>query len=381
MGSESEDVVSGAGAHERANADGPNVVPPEEPVADAPDRPDAGDDEPGRPSRGLRPLLAVVPVLVLVVVMWAVQLPYFVQAPGQAQEVEPLIHVSGHATYQSVGHLVLTDVDLLYRPNVFAAAAAAVRPTEQLVPTDEILEPGQTTQQYITQGFTDMSTSKIDATVVALGKVANYPKNHGDGALIESVLSGTPAAGKLYPGDLVIAANGKPVKTIADASAAIKSAGYGGTVVLTVRANEKTRTVTVSPTHLKGLDYPAIGVGMVANFPFHVDISSEGIGGPSAGLMWTLGLIDLLTPGDLTGGRIIAGTGEIATNGTVLPIGGVQQKVAAAEAAHATVFFVPVQNANDAASVAHGITIVPVRTYTDALNWLSAHPPGPAGGG
>ena len=337
--------------------------------------------EPSRLGPGLRPLLAVVPVLVLAVVMWAVQLPYFVQGPGPAQEVEPLIHISGHPTYQSAGHLLLTDVDLLYRPNVFAAAAAAVRPTEQLVPTDEILAPGQTTQQYITQGFTDMSTSKIDATVVALGKVADYPRNHGDGALIESVLSGTPAAGKLYPGDLVVAANGKPVKTIADASKAIKGAGSGGTVVLTVRANGKTRTVTVSPTHLKGLPYPAIGVGMVANFPFHVDISSEGIGGPSAGLMWTLGLIDLLTPGDLTGGRIIAGTGEITTNGTVLPIGGVQQKVAAAEAAHATVFFVPVQNANDAASVAHGITLVPVRTATDALNWLSAHPAGPAGGG
>ena len=331
-------------------------------------------------SRTLRPALAAVPIAVLAVVLWAVQLPYFVQAPGPAQEVEPLIHVSGHPTYQSVGHLLLTDV-ILFRPNVYQAVSAAANPKEQVVPQNQILEPGQTTQQYITEGYTDMDTSKIDATAVALRRVAGYPKNHGKGALIESVVPDTPAAGKLYPGDLVVTVDGRPVDTPADVARQIRSAGYGGRVVFSVVANGRTRTVTLSPAHLPGVDYPAIGVSMLNNFPFHVDISSEGIGGPSAGLMWTLGLIDLLTPGDLTGGRIIAGTGEITTNGTVLPIGGVQQKVAAAEAAHATVFFVPVQNANDAASVAHGITLVPVRTATDALNWLSAHPAGPAGGG
>jgi len=374
-GSPDESPTAGGPADEGESPAIDDLTTP--PAGDAPERPDHRQP---RSKLGLRSLLALVPITVLAVVMWAVQLPYFVQAPGPAQEVEPLIHVEGHPTYQSVGHMLLTDV-LLYRPNVFQAASAAVSHTDQVVPADQILAPGQTTQQYITQGYTDMSTSKIDATMVALGKVAGYPKNHGDGALIEAVVTGTPAAGKLYPGDLVVAANGKPVATVADASAAIRSAGYGGTVTLTVRANGRTRTVRISPAHLKGLDYPAIGVSMVANFPFHVDISSEGIGGPSAGLMWTLGLIDVLTPGDLTGGRTIAGTGEISPNGNVLPIGGVQQKVAAAEAAHATVFFVPVQNANDAASVASGIRLVPVQTYSDALNWLAAHPSGPAGGG
>jgi PDZ domain-containing protein len=332
--------------------------------------------------------LALIPFLVLAAALWAIRLPYFVLAPGPAQEVEPLITVTGHPTYHSPGHLLLTDV-VFYKPNTFEAVAAAVNPDDHVVREDELLPAGQNQAQYIRQGFSQMDTSKIDATIVALTKEAGYPKNHGPGVLIESVLPDAPATNKLFAGDLVTRVNGQLVTSVSQVSAVIQRAGYGGTVVFTVRAGGRVRTVRVSPTHLKvevapgkfeTRPYPAIGVSMVANFPFDVEISSEGIGGPSAGLMWTLGLIDLLTPGDLAGGRIIAGTGEIAPDGQVLPIGGVEQKVAAAETAHATVFFVPVANADDAASVAHGITLVPVRTYTDALDWLQAHPPGTVSG-
>jgi PDZ domain-containing protein len=86
--------------------------------------------------------------------------------------------------------------------------------------------------------------------------------------------------------------------------------------------------------------------------------------------MWTLGLVDLLTPGDLTGGRPIAGTGEITVEGKVLPIGGVQEKVVAAERAGATIFFVPPQDAAAARSVAKKILLVPVKTYLDAVAYL-----------
>ena len=104
------------------------------------------------------------------------------------------------------------------------------------------------------------------------------------------------------------------------------------------------------------------------------DIDSGDIGGPSAGLMWTLGVIDLLTPGELTGGRVIAGTGTIALDGTVGPIGGIQEKVVAAEHAGAKVFFVPTADAAGARSIAHGIVLVPVKTFQDALDYLQANP-------
>jgi Lon-like protease len=333
--------------------------------------------------------LALIPFLVLAVALWAVRLPYFVLEPGPPQEVEPLIQITGHPTYQSGSHLLLTDVSF-YQPNAYQAVAAAVNPDDHVVREDELLPPGQSQAQYIRQGFSQMDTSKIDATIVALTREVGYPKNHGPGVLIENVLPGTPATNKLFPGDLVTRVNGELVTGVQQVSSVIRATGVGGTVTFTVRAGGRVRTVKVTPAHIKTevapgkfqtTPYPAIGVNMVANFPFDVEISSEGIGGPSAGLMWTLGLIDVLSPGDLAGRRIVAGTGEIAPDGTVLPIGGVEQKVAAAEGAHATVFFVPTQNADDAASVAHGITLVPVQRYTDALDWLAAHPAGSASGG
>jgi PDZ domain-containing protein len=333
--------------------------------------------------------LAGLPILVLLLALWAIRIPYFVLEPGPAQEVGPLIHVSGHPTYQSQGHLLLTDVEF-FQPNVYEAVAAWVNPHDHVVRQDELLAPGQNQDQLVRQGLSQMDTSKIDATVVALTHEAGYPKNHGPGVLIENVLLDAPATNRLFPGDLVTHVNGQAVDSVAQVSAAIKGAGYGGTVTFTVEAGGRVRTVKVSPAHVRyeiapgqfqTIPGPAIGVNMVANFPFDVSVSSQGIGGPSAGLMWALGITDEISPGDLTGGRTIAGTGEIAVNGQVLPIGGVQQKVVAAEAAHASVFFVPVANADDAAAVAHGIKLVPVKTYSDALDWLQQHPTGSSAGG
>jgi PDZ domain-containing protein len=125
---------------------------------------------------------------------------------------------------------------------------------------------------------------------------------------------------------------------------------------------------------VKGISYPVIGVAGVENFPFPLTIDSGNIGGPSAGLMWTLGLADLLTPGDLTGRKTIAGTGTIDLEGKVGPIGGIGEKVIAAERAGAKVFFAPTQDAPEARRAADHIVIVAVATFMDAVKYLQQHP-------
>jgi len=314
-------------------------------------------------------LILLVPLVVLAYVGYVVRLPYFVLGPGPARDVEPLIHVQGHPTYQSKGHLLLTSVSF-YQPNAYEAFGAWLSPSESVVPESDILAPGQSQKEETQQALSQMDTSKIDAAVVALTRYADYPKKHGKGILVEAVGDNVPAAGKLTAGDLIVRVDGKDATSVNQVSRAIRAAGVGHLVRFTVEAGGKTREVALAPIRVPQVNYPVIGVNLVENFPFPISIESDDIGGPSAGLMWTLGLVDVLTPGDLTGGRTIAGTGTIAPDGTVGPIGGIEQKVVAAERAGAKVFFAPAAEAAAARAVAHGLIVVPVKTYLDALRYL-----------
>jgi PDZ domain-containing protein len=314
-------------------------------------------------------LVYLLPVAVLLFILSMIRLPYFVLKPGPAKDVETLIHVSGHQTFPSRGHLLLTSVSF-YRPNVYQVFGAWLDPAESVLPERDLLSPGQTQEQEFQSALSQMDTSKIDAAVVALTRYAGYPNKHGRGLLVENVFPKTPAEGKLFAGDLITEIDGRKVDDPDQAGSLIRAAGVGRSLTLTVEAGGKTRRVTVAPAKIPGVDRPVIGVSLVNNFPFPLTIESGNIGGPSAGLMWTLGLIDVLTPGDLTGGRTIAGTGEITVEGKVLPIGGVQEKVVAAERAGATIFFVPVDDASAARSVAKKILLIPVRTYLDAVAYL-----------
>jgi PDZ domain-containing protein len=327
-----------------------------------------------------------MPVVALLVILGVVQVPYFVISPGPTRDVYPLIHVRGHQTYPSSGHLLMVAVDFR-RANTYEALWAWLSPTEALLPERDLLAPGETDQQEQHVALSQMDTSKIDAAIVALTRYAGYPKTHGSGVLVEQVGQGLPADGKLFAGDVIQSVDGQPAQSANQVGALIRAAGPGHPLIFRVQAAGQTRTERIAPTTVKGIDHPIIGVSLVQNFPFPIDISSGDIGGPSAGLMWTLGLVDLLTPGDLTGGRVVAGTGEILPDGRVLPIGGIEEKVAAVERAFeasgepaaSRIFFVPVDDANAAQAVAHGITIVPVRTWMDAVRYLQTHPaPAPA---
>lgn len=328
------------------------------------------------PPRRRRRWLALVPVVVLAVVMAYVRIPYFVLSPGPAEDVLPLIHVRAHPVYPPAhGHLLLTSVyETAQRVTIYQALRAWVDPSETVVPESAILAPGQTPQQGLQVALSQMDTSKIDAAALVLSRYAGYPKRHGPGALVEGVIDGTPAAGKLFAGDVITRIGTTAIDSPDQVGQVIRAAGVGHRLTFTVVAAGHTRTVTIAPAKPPSARYPIVGIYAVATFPFPLTIESGAIGGPSAGLMWSLGLVDLLTPGDLTHGRTVAGTGTISPDGTVGPIGGIEQKVVGAEHAGATVFFAPASEAPAARAVAHHITVVAVRRYTDALAYLARLP-------
>jgi PDZ domain-containing protein len=146
-------------------------------------------------------------------------------------------------------------------------------------------------------------------------------------------------------------------------------------VEMVVDADGEIEDVAVTRHRCAGSERPLVGIEVVEPFPYDISFESGDIGGPSAGLMWALGLYDLLTEGELTGGRVVAGTGTIDTTGAVGPIGGIEQKVEAAERAGAEVFLVPRENFHAAQGVADDLQLVPVGSFEEALAYLEGPPP------
>jgi Lon-like protease len=310
------------------------------------------------------------PIAALLVAMWAVKLPYYSEGPGPARDVEPLIQVSGHQEFQSAGHFILTSVTFV-QLNVFGAIGAWLDPNRSIVSQSAFVFPGETQQQANARAVSEMDQSKIDASIVVLSRVAGYPRAHGRGVLVEGVYGpGCPADGRLFPGDRLQRMDGRPILSVFDFHRRLERLPASAPVRLRGTAGGREFTTTIRRRRCLGSKRPLIGIAPVPTFPFDITMSSGDIGGPSAGLMWSLGLYDLLTPGDLTHGRTVAGTGTISADGRVGPIGGVEDKIAAAKAAGATVFFVPLQNYRDAKQVAGSMRLVPVRTFGQAVRAL-----------
>lgn len=322
--------------------------------------------------RFVAPLIAVILGAALIA-SEVIRLPYFSEGPGPTHDVLPLIHVDGHETYPTDGELLLTTVS--FSPERLTALdylATWLDPHEDLVPEHDFLSPGQTIQQETELEKFAMDQSQLSATYVALTKIGDYPKEHGSGALIEYTLPGCDADGRLFPGNVITAVNGEHVNNSAEASRLIDSTPPGRPIEFTAAAGSKDVGVKLTRTPCGPHGEDLVGVGVMNNFPYTVNISSANIGGPSAGLMFALGVYDKLTPGDLTGGRVIAGTGEIHFDGKVSPIGGVEKKVYAADKAGAVMFLVP--DKDYAAAVAAGVDIPLVRisNFDEALGALNS---------
>ena len=295
--------------------------------------------------------------------------PWFAIGPGPAEDVLPRIDIDGAPTYASDGRLLLTTVSPGH-VTVFGAIRGWLDPEVEIVPERAFLAPGQTQEEFDRASLSVMDESTLAAASVALEATSGYPERHGEGIIVYRVAAGGPADGILFPGDVIVEADGRKLVGLSELRRALEAVADAGTLELEVRPIEggELRRVEVRPTLLEGR--PVIGIDALPNFPFDVRIDSGDIGGPSAGLLWALGVADLLMPEDLTAGRTLAGTGAIDTEGVVYPIGGVREKILAAERAGAEVFLVPAENLAEARATGAGLELAPVASFAEAIDYL-----------
>jgi PDZ domain-containing protein len=319
-------------------------------------------------------MLAGMLALGLGIAAGTIPVPYVVERAGPTFNTldrtgdSPVISVKGHATYPAKGNLDLTTVYVEGGPNgplsllgVFGAwldGSKSVYPQELIYPT------GTTKEQAEEQSSVAMTTSQENAVASALREL-DIP--FGQQLQAAGLSDGSPSTGKIENGDIFETINGKPITSLAVVQEEL-AAGRGAPATLVVQRAGESVTQAITPVD-NGAGRYILGVMLkyLFTFPFDVTISLDKVGGPSAGLMFSLGIIDTVTPGDLTGGKHVAGTGTITPDGAVGPIGGIQQKMQGARAGGATLFLAPAENCDDVVGhVPEGLQVVKVENLAQA---------------
>jgi PDZ domain-containing protein len=295
--------------------------------------------------------------------------------PGPVRDVGKLVNVTAKApTYPSDGRFYLTTVNVDVDMTLAEFVGTIVDPNATVVLESQVTG-GASLEELEQIQEQEMDVSKQHAREVALGAV-DLGRAHGDGARVVRVDPDAPADGVLESGDVIVAVNGTEVETTCDVGAVVDDLRIGQQTRVVVERDGRRATLTLrtaeSPADPTS---PYVGVFMEdINYRFDsevdVDFKTGRIAGPSAGLMFSLALYDRLTAEDLTDGRGVAGTGTIDCDGGVGAIGGIEQKVAAAEGEGAEVFLAPAANAEAARSAAHDIDVVAVSDFDDAVEYL-----------
>lgn len=327
-------------------------------------------------------VIAGVATVAALIVVLLVPVPYVVEGPGPTLNTlgkdssgQPLIKITGRQTYPTNGNLNMVTVSTSSTSadtnlSIFQALRAWLDPDEAVVPADVLFPPGQTSQETQTQDQQQMASSQELATAAALTQLHIKFQTS---VVVLTTVPGSPASKALKAGDVIEAVDGKPVTGESSLSAMINQHPAGTTLQLRVVRNGRPITIPVASKASGGTSVIGVNVQEQYKFPFNVQISVGNIGGPSAGMMFALGIIDMLTPDNLTGGKFIAGTGAITPAGQVGPIGGIQQKMVGARNAGATVFLTPAGNCADTAgAVPAGLKVVKVSTLAQAVSDLEA---------
>ncbi|MFK0005625.1 PDZ domain-containing protein [Paenarthrobacter sp. NPDC090520] len=304
----------------------------------------------------------------------ALPVPYVVESAGPTFNTlgqdgdKQVITISGRESFPAKGNLDLTTVVMTGGPKspatIFDVFRAWLDKSKAIYPEELIYPKGTTAEQTVQQGEIAMETSQENAVAAALREL-DIPFEQR--LTVAGLSDASPSAGKVQDGDRLVSINGKPVTSMSVIQAEL-SAGAGAPATVVVERNGSVVTETVTPTKNSNDRY-VLGVLLSSDFtfPFDVKISLDNVGGPSAGMMFALGIVDSLTPGDMTGGKHVAGTGTITADGAVGAIGGIAQKMIGARDHGATMFLAPAANCADVVGhVPDGLQVVKVETLADA---------------
>ncbi|MFJ6635679.1 PDZ domain-containing protein [Streptomyces sp. NPDC091376] len=344
------------------------------------------------PRRTATMLASTLVLIVLLCVGVFLTPPYSEMSPGPTVNTlgdsggEPVLQISGRKTYPTTGHLNMTTVRVTgaeYRMNLAEVVYGWLAHDNVVVPHETLYPDGKTEQQSNQENAEEFSQSQESAKVAALRELGIPVKSR---VVVSSIRKESPAQGALHAGDVIKAVDGTPVDKPDDVSKAVVKHAPGSKVNFTIvpakeaAAAEKAgkevsggKDVQVGTVRSEEAKRTVVGItaGTDHTFPFHIDIKLADVGGPSAGLMFALGIVDKLTPGDLTGGKFVAGTGTIDDQGVVGPIGGIEMKLVGARKAGAEYFLTPSDNCASAASdIPEGLTLVRVKTIDDATKAL-----------
>ena len=308
-------------------------------------------------------------------VAWVLPSDSYLLLPDTAKPLADKVEVEGEKPH-SPGGIYYVDV-VVREASLLEKVAPMTRPDgADLVPAQALVPPGSTFRERRRQNLRQMDRSQEIAAAVALRSLGYDVKAEPEGALVVAVADGAPAEGKLQPTDLIVAVDGKPVRTPDDLRRLIGTHEPGESVRLRVRRGTDVEEITVgtiaSPDEA---GRPIVGIQVEQSadirLPLDVEIDLAGVGGPSAGLAFALDIVEELR-GNVDHGLKVAATGEIELDGDVLPIGGVKQKVIGAQRSGADVFLVPAgDNAREARRHAGDLRIIPVESFRQALQALA----------
>jgi PDZ domain-containing protein len=319
-------------------------------------------------------VIAGVGVLALIGLVYALnfyRLPVVALSPGPMEDVLARLKVEGSRVYDSEGKLYLTSVGIDDNVRFYEALLDMANRDVELVPRAQLYPDERESSEIDQENAALMDRSKEAATVVALREVGYDIEPSG--VEVTQVVPGAPADGKLRPGDRIAEVDGRAVDSTEEVRRAITRHQIGERVRFRVDRDKAERTVAVRAEEVDG--QPRVGImlrDLFPELPVKVTIETENnIGGPSAGLMFTLSIIDKLTAEDLTAGRRIAGTGAIDLDGGVGAVGGVAEKLIAVDRQGVSTFLIPAGNCDSVRGrVPKGLRLVRVSTIKEALRFL-----------